>query len=264
MSLRLEAMPDDPRVVALLFGPIVLAGDLGREGMDEARRYGPSAPQMGRVKPVIVPAFVGEVKDVLAKVKPAPGSPLVFETRGLGRPADVRLVPFYKAADNRYTVYWNVLSPEEWAKRKSERETAESRRREIERKTVDAVLVENEQSELDHGLKGESLSLGEFEGKRTRQARRGWFSYELKVLPDAPITLVCTYVGSEGRRRAFDILVDGEKIATQQLDIHPTELFDVEYALPEAATKGKSRVTVRFQALSDSTAGSVVEVRTVR
>jgi hypothetical protein len=264
MSLRLEAMPDDPRVVALLFGPIVLAGDLGREGLDEARRYGPSAPQMGRVKPVIVPAFVGEVKDVLAKVKPAPGVPLAFETRGLGRPADVRLVPFYKAADNRYTVYWNVLSPEEWAKRKSEREAAESRRREIERKTVDAVLVENEQSELEHGLKGESLSLGEFEGKRTRQARRGWFSYELNVLPDAPITLVCTYVGSEGRRRAFDVLVDGEKVATQQLDIHPTELFDVEYALPEAATKGKSRVTVRFQALPDATAGSVVEVRTVR
>jgi DUF1680 family protein len=264
MSLRLEAMPDNPRMVALLYGPIVLAGDLGREGLDDARRYGPSAPQMGRVKPVVIPAFVGEVKDVLAKVKPVAGSALTFETSGLARPTDVRLIPFYKASDIRYTVYWNILTSEEWDKRKAEREAVESRRQEIERRTVDAVLIDSDESERDHAFKGENAFPGEFDGKRTRQARRGWFSYELKVLPDTPMTLVCTYIGSEGRRRAFDVLVDGEKIATQQLEIHPTELFDVEYKLPEALTKGKTLVTVKFQALPDSTAGSVADVRTVR
>ena len=38
MSLHMEAMPDDPAVVAFLYGPIVLAGDLGKEGM-EGRRH---------------------------------------------------------------------------------------------------------------------------------------------------------------------------------------------------------------------------------
>src|SRR5262249_34906197 len=47
MSLRIEAMPDDPRVIAILYGPIVLAGDLGNEGIDKALRYGPSAPPLG-------------------------------------------------------------------------------------------------------------------------------------------------------------------------------------------------------------------------
>jgi hypothetical protein len=73
--------------------------------------------------------------------------------------------------------------------------------------------------------------------------------------------LVCTYIGSEGRSRSFDVLVDDEKIATQRLEIHPTEFFDVEYKLPEQLTRGKPKVTVRFQALPNSTAGQVLDVR---
>ena len=105
MSLRLEAMPDDPKMIALFYGPIALAGDLGRDGLQEAKRYGPSAPQLGRVKPIDIPAFIGDVKDVLAKAKPAPGAPLTFNTDGLARPQDVTLLPFYKVFEPRYTVY---------------------------------------------------------------------------------------------------------------------------------------------------------------
>jgi DUF1680 family protein len=264
MSLHLEAMPDDPKVVALLYGPIVLAGDLGKEGLENARRYGPSAPQLGRVPSIAVPAFVGDVKDLLTKVKPVPGAPLNFRTNGIGQPRDVQLIPFYKASDDRYTVYWKVYSPAEWKKRKADVAAAESRRQEIERLTVDAVNVSSEQSERDHDFQGERASQGYFEGKRTREARNGSFTYRLKVLPDKPMTLVCTYVGSEGRRRAFDVLVEGEKIGTQTLEIHPTELFDVEYKLPEQLTRGKQRITVKFQALPDSTAGSVIDVRVIQ
>jgi hypothetical protein len=264
MSLHVEAMPDDPKVVALLYGPVVLAGDLGKEGLESARRYGPSAPQLGRVPSIVVPAFVGDVKALLTKVTQVPGAPLNFRTNGIGQPRDVQLIPFYKASDERYTVYWRVYSPAEWEKRKADVAAAESRRQEIERLTVDAVNIGSEQSERDHNYQGEGASQGYFEGRRTREARNGSFSYELKVLPDKPMTLVCTYVGSEGRRRAFDVLVDGEKIATQTLENHPTELFDVEYKLPEQLTRGKQRVTVKFQALPNSTAGSVIDVRAIQ
>jgi len=54
----MEAMPDDPSVVALLYGPVVLVGDLGKAGLDQNTRYGPSAPHLNR-GPVIVPYFVG-------------------------------------------------------------------------------------------------------------------------------------------------------------------------------------------------------------
>jgi hypothetical protein len=263
MSLRIEAMPDDPKMIALLYGPIVLAGDLGKEGLTDAERYGPSAPRVGRVKPVEVPALIGEVKDVLAKVKPVSGALLTFKTEGLAQPRDVTLLPLYKIHDLRYTVYWKVYSPAEWEKRKAEVVAREARRKEIERRTVDAVSF-NEQSERDHGFKGESATDAFFEGRRGREARNGWFSYELKVTPDKPMTLVCTYRGSEGRRRSFDILVDGEKVATQSLEIHPGELFDFEYPLPESVTRGKTRITVKFQAHADATAGSVFDVRVIQ
>jgi len=266
MSLRLEAMPDDPKMVAVLYGPIVLAGDLGREGMTEELRYGPNAPQVNRLPSITIPAFIGDVNDVLSHIKPAPapGGPLNFQTVGLGQPQDVRLIPFYKAFDQRYTVYWKVLSPAEWEQKKAEIAAKESRRKEIERRTLDAVDIDDEQSETDHGFKGENAFEGYFEGKRTRQARNGWFSYDLKVLPDKPMVLVCTYIGSFGRPRTFDILVDGEKVTTQTLEVGPAELFDFEYKLPEPLTRGKQRVTVKFQSLPNSGTGSVLDVRIIQ
>ena len=90
------------------------------------------------------------------------------------------------------------------------------------------------------------------------------FSYELKIAGDAPVTLVATYRGSEGRRRAFDVLIDDQKIATESLEYHPTEELDKEYRVPEAITHGKDRLTVKFQAQRDTTAGALLEVRTVR
>ena len=37
-------MPDDASVVAFLYGPIVLAADLGDAGLDKPKRFGSEAP----------------------------------------------------------------------------------------------------------------------------------------------------------------------------------------------------------------------------
>ena len=58
MALHLESLPDDPHIQALMYGPVVLAGDLGTAGLDSVKRYGPSAPAIGRVPSIPVPAFV--------------------------------------------------------------------------------------------------------------------------------------------------------------------------------------------------------------
>src|SRR5947207_7840436 len=137
MSLHLEAMPDDPRMIAVMYGPIVLAGDLGKEGLSQEVQYGPSAPPLGRLKPVEIPVFIGEVKDVLQKIKPVRSAPLTFKTVGLARPQDITLLPFYKVFDTRYSVYWKVYTGGEWEKRKAEIAVHEARRKEIESRTVD-------------------------------------------------------------------------------------------------------------------------------
>ncbi len=71
------------------------------------------------------------------------------------------------------------------------------------------------------------------------------------------------YRGSEGRRRVFDVLVDGVTIASETLAYHPTEWLERLYPVPEALTRGKQRVTVRFQPAADALTASVFEVRVV-
>ena len=56
MSLAMEAMPDDPKMQAFLYGPLVLAGDLGTEGLTERNTIGPNNPAVQR-NPIEVPAF---------------------------------------------------------------------------------------------------------------------------------------------------------------------------------------------------------------
>jgi len=264
MSLHTEAMPDNPRMIAVMYGPMMLVGDLGKEGLDGVKRYGPSAPQMGRVKTPVIPSFVTSEKDITTKIVPVAGRPLQFQTRGLARPREVTLVPFNRILDQRYTVYWNVYSPSAWTARSSAAAAAAARRRDAEQRTVDTVAVDDARNEREHDLQSENATDGYFEGRRTREARNGWFSYRVKVAADRPTILACTYRGSEGRRRVFDILIDDQKVATEALEYHPTEQLDKEYPIPEKLTRGKDRVTVTFRAQPDTTAGALIELRAVR
>jgi hypothetical protein len=72
------------------------------------------------------------------------------------------------------------------------------------------------------------------------------------------MTLSCTYWGSDTGARTFDVLVDGQRVATQTLDRDkPEEFFEVGYELPRELTRGKKHVTVKFQAHPNNTAGGV-------
>jgi DUF1680 family protein len=100
MSLRTEAMPDDPKTQAILYGPVVLAGDLGAEGLTERMIIGPNNPAVQR-NPIEVPAF----KAAPGWIQPA-GAPLTFRTTGQVK--DVTLVPLNRIFGKRYSVYWLV------------------------------------------------------------------------------------------------------------------------------------------------------------
>jgi hypothetical protein len=262
MQLHTEALPDNPKMIAVMYGPMVLVGDLGTGGLENVKRYGPSAPQMGRVKTPVIPAFVGGAGDLTTKIER--DGRMRFKTKGLAQPNDVMLVPLYRIVDQRYNVYWNLLTPAEWSARKTEAAAVDARRKVFEERTIDRVDVDAAQNEKDHALASDKSTDAFFEGKRIREARGGWFSYRLKIAPERPVTIVAGYRGSEGRRRAFDVLVDGEKIAAETLEYHPTEQLDREYAVPETLTRGKDAITVRFQAQGENaTAGALIDVRTI-
>ena len=109
MSLHPHPMPDDPSLVAVMYGPLVLAGRLGTEGLTPATlRAEPTRPREVPRYPldaVPAPSFTGSAADPAGWIEPG-GKPLEFRTAGQAR--DVDLVPFYRLFDERYAVYWKV------------------------------------------------------------------------------------------------------------------------------------------------------------
>jgi DUF1680 family protein len=108
MRLRVEAMPDDPKLQAVLYGPVVLAGDLGSEGLTPELIFGPNAPRVQRI-PIAVPSFHASGADPKSWITLGnrPGDkPLTFRTTG--QQSDVTLVPINSIFEKRYSVYWQV------------------------------------------------------------------------------------------------------------------------------------------------------------
>lgn len=112
MGLHVHAMPDDPASQALMYGPLVLVGRLGTEGLTpELMRAEPTGlrevPRY-RAAAIEAPAFRAPGGDLSRIVEPIPDRPLAFRTVGQAR--DVELVPFYRSIDERYATYWKVTS----------------------------------------------------------------------------------------------------------------------------------------------------------
>jgi len=266
MSLHLWKMPDDPHMAAVLYGPVVLAGELPTEDLAGEKVYG---PYHSDGKPASAPDLVAYEDHLEDWIKPAAGRPLTFQTSGAGRPNDITLVPFYELFGKRYALYWHLYSKKEWAevdaKRRARAAGEAARKRAVEARLVDRVSTGEAGSEKEHNLQAEKSESGELRGERLRHAfDGGWFSYDLRVLPDRPMVLLAKYWGSD-TGRTFDILIDGGKIATQTVNVNfPGDFFEVEYKIPADLTRGKDKVTVRYEAPPDGTAGGLYGLAVLR
>jgi hypothetical protein len=98
MSLAAESMPDDPRLQAFLYGPLVLAGDLGTEGLREDLIVNRQGPDAGKI-PMSVPELRASGSKLEDWIKQ--DGPLAF--RGGG----VTMKPLNQLW-GRYATYWNV------------------------------------------------------------------------------------------------------------------------------------------------------------
>ena len=136
----------------------------------------------------------------------------------------------------------------------------------IRQRTIDSVVIGEEQSEKQHALQGERTSHGQAFGRAWRHATGGgWFSYRLKVAPDAEQSVFCAYWGGDAGNRRFAILVDGREVGRQTLAAgKPGEFFAAEYRIPAALTQGKSEVVVKIAADPGATAGGIFDLRILK
>lgn len=258
-TLRKEPLPDNPGRFAVMWGPLVLAGDLGPALTGEQAR-GPR-PE--------VPILVAPEQPVTNWLKPVPDSakPGTFRTTGVGLKQEIDFVPFYQLPRRRYAVYWDMYSPAEWTKKEAEIRVAEDNQKKLEAATVGFAQPGQMQAERDSNQQGEDTAPVRVEGRFGRAANK-WFSFDLPVHPARPMTLIVSFSNDNRGPAACDVLVDGRKVGEQtgprRSPEQETRFFDVEYPLAPDLIAGKSKITVRFEAANGRSTPSVFGIRTVR
>jgi len=104
-ALRLETAKDDPSMVSMFYGPVLLAGELGRENLPkdfadkDANLKVPSVP---------VPDIETSSKNPADWLKPVPGKPLTFTVHDAGPANGIVFRPLYDVHHERYSVYWRI------------------------------------------------------------------------------------------------------------------------------------------------------------
>jgi DUF1680 family protein len=255
MHIHLQSMPDDSSMVAVMYGPVVLAGDLGPQNAPVTRKNAQLMHDQRTSS--LVPPLVFEGSDPLSAITPVQGKPLHFSATGSAGP--VSLLPLYELFDEHYTVYWRLMSKDSDVYRnwQAEQSVAAAKADALAARIIDQVFPDDEESEKAHNQQGERTTAGEFEGHHWRHAPNGWFSYDLAVNPNGGNVLSCNYWGSDAGR-VFDILIDGKKVFTESLGSkQPGKMMEVQYLLPSELTINKQKVTVRFEAHPGSNAGGV-------
>ncbi len=266
-TLYLEPTPDNPRVAAIMWGPLVLAGDNG----PEPQGRGPGGP---RDKPV-VPVFVAADKSVSEWLKPVEGRPGTFHSVDVGRDArgedrhvDATLAPFYRLPNRLYTIYWDLFTQSEWQEKKAQYAVEQERLRKLEAATVAFAQPGEMQPERDYNFQtGDENARPLRSEDRPGRSARTWFSFAMPVDPAHPAKLVVTYYSVERRRSAsnFEIRVEGQRIAQEQhQNSEPARFYDVEYAIPAEVIAGKEKITVRFQAVEGGDTAGVYGLRIIR
>ena len=116
MHFSVEAMPNVPDYISLLYGPVVLAARMGTEDLEglvaDDGRWGHIAS--GRLLPLDgAPAIAGTADSALARLRksaaPVDGKPLHYTCEGLFSQEEYRtleLEPFAGIHDCRYSVYF--------------------------------------------------------------------------------------------------------------------------------------------------------------
>jgi DUF1680 family protein len=112
MQLRQEPLPGDGSVSAALYGPLVLAANLGTGPSDEPNRI----IHCGDTSPKNLPApsplpRVAAVPDANTKEWIQVESPTELQFTAAGQDARYQLMPMYQINEQRYSVYWQMENP---------------------------------------------------------------------------------------------------------------------------------------------------------
>ena len=263
-TLKIDRLSDNPKKAAVLWGPLVLAGDLGL-----APRRGDDGDGAGARAAAPDPVALVTDRPVTDWLKPVTGKPGIFKAASVVRtvstqsPMEVEFSPFYSMHRRTYAAYWDVLTPAELTARARELAVERERLRALEAATISSVPIGDREAEKTFNQQGVETSVIRSDGRSGRRAI-GWFSYDLPLKAQTMATLVATYNSDQRRPRSFDVLIDGQKVASEtQPQSSVSKFYEKEYVVPAELLRHKEKLTVRFEATNGLEVTPVFGVRLI-
>ncbi|WP_170298676.1 beta-L-arabinofuranosidase domain-containing protein [Massilia eburnea] len=106
-GLRLEQARDIPSMVSIFHGPVLLAGELGKENMPGSDVGDKDAYLKIAAAPV--PDIVSGSSSPADWLAPLPGDPSAFQMKNAGPADGIVLRPLFDLHHQRYSVYWHLV-----------------------------------------------------------------------------------------------------------------------------------------------------------
>ena len=255
-ALRLERAKDAPSMVSVFYGPLLLAGRLGAEGMP--KDFADKDAYL-KLPPAPVPAIVNASANPADWLTLADAATLTFKAHDAGPASGIVFQPLYAVHHERYSAYWELAAT---AAQPSSPTSAASATVKDNTAGLDRVIIGDGTSERAHDLSAEQSTTGRVANYTWRDAApNGAFSYVLALPTISSPALVCTYWGGD-RDRSFDVVVNGVVVATQKLEgLQPGKTVEVAYPLPTEALTGQQNLTVRFQGTGQGRVGGLLGLR---
>lgn len=273
MHTRVEPMPNVPRYIALMHGPILLGAKTGEEDLkglvaDDGRWAHIAGGERLPVDkaPIIIETSSAEIA---GKLIPVPDKPFTFTAPALNmvNKTPLEFLPFFRIHDARYMIYWMWLTPSQYGSYLDSLAVAEKIKMDLHRRTVDFVAPGEQQPEADHQMEKANSGSGTFHDQFWRDARHeGYFSYNMATGSETGLSLMVRYWGAEWGNRKFDIYIDDEKLVTEENTgrWNQSRFQEVTYEIPDAMVKDKTHIRVKFQTWPGNTAGAVYYIRLLR
>jgi DUF1680 family protein len=108
MRLAVETLPNAPDYGALTYGPIVLAGRMGTEGLAPGSQIIINERESGNMlqADVKIPRWTKPLEQLVAHTRRTNSEKLEFTTTGFEDGASVDLIPWFRLTHERYHLYW--------------------------------------------------------------------------------------------------------------------------------------------------------------
>ena len=279
MQMVAYPMPDKPNLIAFKYGPIVLSAKLTTNNIEASNPNGilvrvgtfdPKAQTVITTQNMSPDEWLTNLNENMVRMEDGENGEIQFALKNVDSESETLVYsPHYMRYKERYGIYMYMEEPDSQASQ--DRILANKqviRDQEMSIDYLDSFDANN--SEAAKNQQGENTQVGSHLGKTYRDGKtNGWFSYDMKIDPNAEHNYLNCVFFSGDRGRKFDIMVDGTVLdgpydysdAPSANEFY-THTVEIPKEIIDNAKNGK--VTVRFQSRPEynSFVGGLFGIRT--